>query len=370
MKMIMIAVTGILIGASITTAAPQSQKYIQPQSLDIVWEENFDSYDLGSAMHGQGGWQGWDNNPDATGYVSDLYAQTSPHSVEIAYYEGTAADLVHQFTGVSSGQWTFTTYQYIPNDFTGKTNFLLLNTYNDGGPYHWSNAVSFNSDTGNVESWEEEFLPIEFDEWIEIRVEIDFSTDWQEIYYDGSLLVAKSWTEGIEPGGVLNLACVDLFAGDIESTEVYYDDFTLEGVATDADLDCDGDLAFGEVNTDEELTATITVENIGAPGTELSWEISDYPTWGEWSFDPESGTGLTPEAGPLTIDVTVIAPSDKDTNFTGTVVLTNTDNPGDTCTIVVSLATPQSTTYQYPILQRILERFPLLELFFHLCYKN
>ena len=72
-----------------------------------------------------------------------------------------------------------------------------MNSYADGGPYHWSNAVSFSSDTGNVESWEGETLPILFDQWVEIRVEIDFSTDWQEIYYDDDLLVEKSWTEGI-----------------------------------------------------------------------------------------------------------------------------------------------------------------------------
>jgi len=104
---------------------------------------------------------------------------------EIAWFEGTAAYLIHEFTGVSSGECIFTAYQYIPNDFSGETNFLLLNTYNNGGPYHWSNALAFNSDTGNFESWEGETLPIEFDEWIEIRVEIDFVADWQEIYYDG-----------------------------------------------------------------------------------------------------------------------------------------------------------------------------------------
>lgn len=331
----------------------------QPQPITVFWEDNFDSYDDGSSMHGQGGWKGWDNNPDAAGYVSDVQAQSSPHSVEIAWFEGTAADLIHEFTGVSSGEWTFTAYQYIPSDFSGITSFLLLNTYTDGGPYHWSNALAFNSDTGEVEAWQQAgTLPIEFDEWVEIRVEIDFAADWQEIYYDGDLLVEKSWTQGIEPGGVLNLACVDLYAGDVSSTSVYYDDFSLGGLATDPDLDCEGTLNWIDVETSSTVDGSFTVQNVGAPGSELSWEIEYHPSWGTWTFDPESGTGLTPEEGAITVDVEVVAPEDPETDFQGEVKIVNSDNENDYVILQVSLSTPVSQQLNHPLLQRILERIP------------
>jgi len=358
-KTMIIGLVILFIGASVTVGANIDKRSSGPyQSTDIVWEENFDSYDLDSSMHGQGGWKGWDNNPDATGFVSDVQAQSTPHSVEIAWFEGTAADLIHEFTGVSSGEWIFTAYQYIPNDFSGETNFLLLNTYNDGSPYHWSNALAFNSDTGNVESWEGETLPIEFDEWVEIRVEIDFVADWQEIYYDGSLLVEKSWTQGIEPGGVLNLACVDLFAGDVTSTEVYYDDFSLDGLATDPDLDCEGTLSWVDVEPGSTVEGSFTVENVGASGSELSWEIEYSPSWGTWSFNPESGTGLTPEEGAITVEVEVLAPEDPETDFNGEVKIVNSDNENDYVILQVSLSTPVSQQFNHPLLQRILDRIP------------
>ncbi len=354
----------LFIGASVTVGANMDKRSSGPyQSTGIFWEENFDSYDLGSSMHGQGGWRGWDDNPDAAGYVSDVQAQSSPHSVEIAWFGATAADLIHEFTGVSSGEWTFTAYQYIPSDFSGETNFLLLNTYNDGGPYHWSNAVSFSSDTGEVRSWEGETLLIIFDQWVEIRVEIDFSADWQEIYYDDDLLVEKSWTEGIEPGGVLNLACVDLYAGDASSTSVYYDDFSLDGVATDPDLDCEGTLNWIDVEPGSTVEETFTVENAGAPGSELSWEIEYYPSWGTWTFNPESGTGLTPEDDAITVDVEVVAPEDPETDFQGEVKIVNSENENDYVILQVSLSTPVSQHSQFhTFIQRIIEHFPILQI--------
>ena len=96
--------------------------------FDLFWSDNFDSYDDESSMHGQGGWKGWDNNPASTAYVTSNRFNSSPHSLEIAWFSGVSADLVHEFSGVSSGNWTFKTLQYIPNDFSGDTNFLLLNT--------------------------------------------------------------------------------------------------------------------------------------------------------------------------------------------------------------------------------------------------
>ena len=363
-KTMIIGLVILFIGASVTVGANIDKRSSGPyQSTDIVWEENFDSYDLGSSMHGQGGWKGWDDNPDATGYVTDVQAQSPPHSVEIAWFGDTAADLIHEFTGVSSAEWTFTAYQYIPSDFSGETYFLLLNTYNDGGPYHWSNAVSFSSDTGEVSSWEGETLLIIFDQWVEIRVEINFSADWQEIYYDDDLLVEKSWTEGIEPGGVLNLACVDLYASDAPSTSVYYDDFSLDGVATDPDLDCDGTLSWIDVEPSSTVEGNFTVENVGAPGSELSWEIEYYPSWGTWTFNPESGTGLTPEDDAITVDVEVVAPEDPETDFQGEVKIVNSENENDYVILQVSLSTPVSQHSQFHIfIQRIIEHFPILQI--------
>ena len=132
------------------------------------------------------------------------------------------------------------------------------------------------------------------------------------------------------------------------------------------ELDCSGTLSWTDVTPGDTVTGTITVENIGAG--ELSWEIDSFPDWGTWTFDPYSGTDLL-AGDSLTIDVEVIAPFVQEETFTGEVVLVNSEDLTDTCTISVSLATPQGQVQPhqqnlirffenhpnlFPLLQRLL----------------
>jgi hypothetical protein len=366
-KFFVIGLSILFIGAAIIPGVSSQTRKLNDftkNDVDTVgrsWSENFDSYTLGQFLDGtpdDGGWKGWDNDTSAGAFVVDIQSQSTPHSVEIA----DIADLVHEFSGYNFGQWTFTAWNYIPSDYSGDASFLLLNTYTDGGPHnnnHWSNAVTFNSLTGNVEAWGGESLPLVFDEWIEIRVEIDLDADFQWIYYDNALLVGKTWTGGVEPGGALNLACVDLFAGPSQSTEVYFDDLSLvEGFPPKADLCCDGMIRYEDVNPESVVSGEFTVENCGDSGTELNWEITEYPAWGSvWAFVPESGTGLTPEAGPVTIDVTFTAPDESETEFSGEIKIVNTNDPSDSCKIDVYIITPRNKTLNN-LFYRIFERFP------------
>ena len=77
-----------------------------------IQNENFDSYANGSSMHGQGDWEGWDNNPAATAFVRQDQALSPLQSVDI---KGTA-DLVQPFCA-SGGAWSYSAWQYIPSDF-------------------------------------------------------------------------------------------------------------------------------------------------------------------------------------------------------------------------------------------------------------
>ena len=87
--------------------------------------------------------------------------------------------------------WTYTAWQFIPDDFEGDSAFILLSDYIDGGGQNnkWAVQLSFNSNTGEVESQHGGgTFPYTTGEWVEIRVEIDLDIDWMEIYYDDDLL--------------------------------------------------------------------------------------------------------------------------------------------------------------------------------------
>ena len=109
---------GILnIGAVDLFAHGATSVYYDDLSLEevgtgIVWEDDFDSYAEGSDMHGQGGWKGWDNDPTWTAYVTDKESRSDPHSVDIK----TTADLVHEYSGYTSGEFIYTAYVYKPSD--------------------------------------------------------------------------------------------------------------------------------------------------------------------------------------------------------------------------------------------------------------
>ena len=126
------------------------------------------------------------------------------------------------------------------------------------------------------------------------------------------------------------------------------------GVPLYPDLDCDGELTWVDVETNTTVEGEFTISNVGDAESLLNWEITEFPEWGEWEFDPENGIGLTPEDSPLTIEVSVLAPTDQETEFTGEVKIVNVDSEGDFCIIDVSLTTPRSkNTISHTILQRL-----------------
>jgi len=125
-----------------------------------------------------------------------------------------------------------------------------------------------------------------------------------------------------------------------------------------ADLDCDGSLNWVNVKPGATVTGSFTVENIGEPESLLDWEINEVPEWGVWIFIPSNGDDLKPEDGPVIVGVTVTAPNEPNTEFSGEVKIVNKENISDVCTIQVSLATPLNVQISHPFLQKILNTFP------------
>ncbi len=241
-----------------------------PQTLEVIWSDNFDSYTNGQMLDGgtdDGGWQGWDGVAGAGAPVTDAMAQSVPHSVLITG----ASDLVHKYSGVTEGAFTYKAMQYIPTDFEGISYFLLLSDYTDGGPYIWQLQLAFDSELMVVTSeFDAVTLPLIMGRWVEIRVEGNLTSDWMQVYYDSELLIEKAWTAGPnnQMDGLLNLACVDLYAN--AASPVYYDDLSLEvagGVPPQPDIE------IGAITGGKAIGATI--QNVGeGDATNVAWTIA------------------------------------------------------------------------------------------------
>jgi hypothetical protein len=101
--------------------------------------------------------------------------------------------------------------------------------------------------------------------------------------------------------------------------------------------------------------------NLGDNDSLLNWAVNNTMTWGTWTFSHTSGSNVTPEQGPVTVDVHVVIPKEKNTKFQGNLTIQNTDNASDVATIPVTLTTTASGSISIPFQlfwQRIFERFP------------
>jgi hypothetical protein len=133
------------------------------------------------------------------------------------------------------------------------------------------------------------------------------------------------------------------------------------------DLDCTGSLSWANVHPGETVTGSFQVKNIGAPGSLLNWAVNvSSIDWGTWSFTPESDENLSPEDGFVTVQVSVVAPDEKNTKFEGFIQVVNQDDPTDFDVVPISLKTPMGFFQNAPVfywLQHLLSFFPFLKIF-------
>lgn len=277
-----------------------------PERTD--WSDNFDSYATGSQVHGQGGWKGWFNDPLAGALTSSNYKRSAPNSVDILG----ASDLVHEYSGYTSGQWIYTAWQYVPGAFTGQSYFILLNTYNDAGSgLNWSVQVQFDAAVNQVinSGFTGGALSLLKDQWVELRVEIDLDADTQTFYYNNQVLYTGSWTGEVSGSGALNIGAVDLFANNASS--VYYDDVSLASpVQPPATCDAPSDIPWASVSPTNGSTpgggstpVTVTFDSTGlAAGTYTANLCID-------STDPDPGPGNGTDLVVVPLSLTVEAPT-------------------------------------------------------------
>jgi formylglycine-generating enzyme required for sulfatase activity len=207
-------------GGSVTSA-PAMLSILPLTQLPFF--DNFESYAVGSNLHGQGGWAGWAGNASAGALVSTNFAFSPTRSVNITG----ASDLVHTFFGATNDQWVFSVMQYIPSTSTGDSYVILLNKYQaqfGAADLNWSVQIQCNMDTGQIISDRggSATLPMVKDKWVEVRCEINLASNSVSEFYNGQLLSKHAWQDGT---GLNEIQALDLFANN--AAPVYYDNVSL-----------------------------------------------------------------------------------------------------------------------------------------------
>lgn len=186
-----------------------------------IWSDDFDSYDTGVSLHGLGRWKGWNNDSSGTAFTSSAQARSPRNAMDVV----NTTDLIHEYQ-VGAGLVHYRFYQYIPGNFQGRSYFIMLNQYDDGGPYNWSLQVSFNSATGLImDDGTGATMAYVAGHWVEVCIEIDLDDDSQTFYYADTLFYSGNWSEHISGGGITAVGAVSLFANG--ATSIYYDDMSL-----------------------------------------------------------------------------------------------------------------------------------------------
>jgi len=121
------------------------------------------------------------------------------------------------------------------------------------------------------------------------------------------------------------------------------------------DLNCEGSLSWTNITPGSKVFGSFQVQNIGDEGSLLNWRINTSSiTWGIWEFSPEYGENLTPEDGIVTVQISVIAPNETNSEFQGYIKVDNKDNSSDFNLIPVYLGTPVNKNFLHTLMYRFM----------------
>lgn len=201
---------------------------------NVPHSDGFESYPNGP-LAPQGGWEMWNQAPNVNGLVNTQQAHGGNKSVKtVANEQGQSdTDLIHRYFNHSfDGCYTYKVFHYLPGNEVGETYFILLSIYNHNGQQVWAVQVHFNASTDLVTAdFDGETLPTIEDQWVEIRVEIDYPQDLHQIYYGGTPMFfePKSWANAMNGGNLPQVASSDWYANLVCCQ--FYDDLDFQKVA-------------------------------------------------------------------------------------------------------------------------------------------
>ena len=176
---------------------------------------------------------------------------------------------------------------------------------------------------------------------------------------------------GIKEGEYINTAEI---TADRYGNGVYDSDSATVNVGAKpkSRIECEGTLSWTDVKPGSELKGTFKVKNAGEANSLLDWEVCSYPgSWGTWTFNPSSGEDLKLEDTSTVVTVTVIAPDEKNAEYSDQIRICNKEDAADFYDIDVSLATSKNKAISFhslflEFLQNHPHLFPLLRFLLNL----
>jgi hypothetical protein len=170
--------------------------------------------------------------------VVNNQSYSSPNSLAVSG----GADIVHSFSGITTGLWYAKVWTYVPSSQTGELFFIVLNKF-DGGACagtdcNWSiqvamcrtGCVTTGVNPGSVTNLGGSDVPgggstgLLTDQWVEVIAEINLDSNSYTVYYNG---VPFDTQDYYLPGsGDQRIHTFDLFSNT--STESYMDNVWLD----------------------------------------------------------------------------------------------------------------------------------------------
>ena len=127
-------------------------------------------------------------------------------------------------------------------------------------------------------------------------------------------------------------------------------------------------LDFYFIKPGSEISTVLYPGNDGDEYSWLKWEITEWPEWGTWKFEP-SKKGECPGGYYDTVYLTITVPNQPEATFSGDVVFVNTEDLSNSVTITFIVKTIKTRQLVNPMIQQffenLFEKFPLLENLFN-----
>jgi len=164
---------------------------IAPPEAVVILSEDFDALAVGDNLHDVDGFEGWWGDAQWAAQVTDAVAYSGTNSLEIV---GARDDLVPNWPVVDSGVAIATVMQYVPTGTDGLMYFGPLSSY--GASWDdtaWLGTLLSNCTTNAVyvnelDAATRTEATLIRDEWVELKVVMDFDGDACDFYYGDVLL--------------------------------------------------------------------------------------------------------------------------------------------------------------------------------------